>query len=610
MQAEKDKPKSCDIQYEEWHSNPGPAFFASHRDFFVTRSSGHPLDQLAESLRRWRSVVHHAFLRFVTLPDRYHRSPWPDDDRSQLAFCLQLQDLIWGADSVFDKLIESHNGYSGLGIPFIRFEYAGDFIPCPSDASELIKSLEEEVSESTTDDAFTYIRTGTFSPTIAYLSCPCPITLSGFAFDEPGPSCYVEELSTSRYEFLGPIRSAVPTEDGKSLAEEIRKSSGCSEDSLTKTIHESEFTGDYDEYIWGPIYDAAVGAQLVYRWESPEFIRTYRWRFSWFDEINFLREVFLAGLRVWIEAVLKADIVCTECEDWHRLAALCESVLDAAETAFVREAPSALLGEDELELLRAAYPLLFFSPAVRDCDDETIRAWWKPESIEEWEAVQDGKGVSYDDWMVNHGPESFRLYAAQSIAHPLWNQTLTNLRTKPTRTLTTATESGRVSRALVLKVAKEAERFGVSLRRDNEPIVIDTARRLINGMIEESLAMTSIGHRPEVVPTAARDDSRPYSKSEATVPIDQGNAESVESRCFDYVSQKVEGFKGKKTPIGEYLCHASMAIESVGIDALKTTQYDKAQLIAKEKHPDGKGHSVPVLKAVIDFLRNEYRQNR
>ena len=52
---------------------------------------------------------------------------------------------------------------------------------------------------------------------------------------------------------------------------------------------------------------------------------------------------------------------------------LARVVLGIVREAYTREAPSTLLGEDERDILRIAYPLLFSNPAERRIDEDKLK---------------------------------------------------------------------------------------------------------------------------------------------------------------------------------------------------------------------------------------------
>lgn len=99
----------------------------------------------------------------------------------------------------------------------------------------------------------------------------------------------------------------------------------------------------------------------------------YRWHFSSTDEVNLIREAFLAGVRLWIDRALAVKEPHASTENLAEYFQLMTSVLGAVDEAYSFEAPSTLLGYKEADILRLAFPFMFGRPAESSIDADALR---------------------------------------------------------------------------------------------------------------------------------------------------------------------------------------------------------------------------------------------
>lgn len=481
------------VGFEDWYKTPGPAFFDANPEIFVVGASHDPIVRPRDILRYWRSAINSAVLSFVQWP-RGQRTTPEVDNRELQVLAIQLNTLVWDADSVFDELIEAHHGYSPVAMLGKVFESASDYRPCPEEVFVLIDEIEMELFETTGSDAFNFVETSQFNASVPYLSLP--IEIDGVITDV-GPSFRVEDLSPRHFRTEGPIRSSLPMDSDKGLAGEIRRYSAESGISVMDLVIGGEYEDEFNSKLDASFLTSAVAARLAVAWEDSKSISAYRWGINWFDEINYLRETFLAGLRVWIESTLQSDTTCKTGEDLRALLALANELLDAAEAAFTREAPSSLLGEDDFDILRAAFPLMFLKPAIELRGDTEIRTSWRESMRRKWKDC--GSKSPFEDWLAENGCAFEDLDVAYEMQHPSWNETIDGFRKRPMCDRSTKTEQGRVAKATFRKIAAEVSRLGVN--PGSPPSSLDEARRLVNDLVEEALCMLSFG---QVVPTPAQ----------------------------------------------------------------------------------------------------------
>lgn len=157
---------------------------------------------------------------------------------------------------------------------------------------------------------------------------------------------------------------------------------------------------------WRFVEHAAAG-RLLMNCLDAKAIQAYRWWFrvdtshgmssGFEDEINLIREGYLAGVRYWIERILAKRIPFRSGDDFAAFDRLSRAVLEIVREAYTREAPSTLLGEDERFVLRLAYPLMSNSPAESWIDDDELRQKWNGSDGDEFRAC----GVDINHWIAS-----------------------------------------------------------------------------------------------------------------------------------------------------------------------------------------------------------------
>jgi hypothetical protein len=119
------------------------------------------------------------------------------------------------------------------------------------------------------------------------------------------------------------------------------------------------------------------------------------------DEVNLIREAYLAGIRFWIERILAKRIPFRSPDDFAAFNRLSKVALEIVREAYTREAPSTLLGEDERDILRLTFPLWSQTPAESWIDDEELQRRWNRPNDEEW---------CREDWSFDEFAEDCRFF--------------------------------------------------------------------------------------------------------------------------------------------------------------------------------------------------------
>ncbi len=243
-----------------------------------------------------------------------------------------------------------------------------------------------------------------------------------------------------------------------------------------------------DHELWDQLQDLEAIAQTEFRdssldvlcalkWQDIRLRRLYRWFLNPSGMLNFVCEAFYAGTRLWCRRMSHVPVQCRSKKDLVAFHKLAETVLSECREAFTRQAPSSLLGRDDLSIVRWVFPLI----AIQEIPDSLI------------ESIDDQQGYPLLDRI-----ESLQL----------------QIESEPDLPLDTDQECRVIGRRFVKRAVEEAARFGCHAVVPNAVKDETEALGLISQIVDECLARLP----EDAVPLSLRTEVQesPYHAERAT----------------------------------------------------------------------------------------------